>query len=313
LTITAAPEVSIIVVSFNSAAYLERSLETVANGQYEIIVVDNASTDGSARLVRERFPSARLVELERNVGFGAANNEGMAVATGRYLLLMNPDAWPEAGAIGDMVQFLDARPAIGVTGPRLRSLDGVIQRSAFGYPTAFWLGAPAVTSVPRASSIRRSMTMAARAAVQRVVPGDVLLVGTALLLRREAVAEIGGFDQSFFMFNEDVDLCWRLREAGWGVELCPAAEFVHVGGASTRAVWSNLYREQLRGHLLFLAKRRGRRHAQVARLVLLVAARARALLRRDDSANAFREASNWLASSDARQLVSDGRAASGAA
>jgi GT2 family glycosyltransferase len=244
--IAAVPDVSIIVVSYNSEAYLERSVGAVVGGPYEVIVVDNASTDRSPDLVRGRFPSARLLELETNVGFGAANNEGMRVASGRYFLLMNPDAWPKGDAIEELVRFADARAGLGVAGPLLRAPDGRTQQSAFGYPTRLWLGAPAVTSLSqRSSAPARAVEALGRAVARRRRTGGIFLVGTALLLRREAVCEVGGFDPRFFMFNEEIDLCWRLRQAGWRVELCPTAEFVHVGGASTRTAWSKMYREQL--------------------------------------------------------------------
>jgi N-acetylglucosaminyl-diphospho-decaprenol L-rhamnosyltransferase len=291
--IAAVPDVSIIVVSYNSEAYLERSVGTVIGGSYEVIIVDNASTDGSRELARRHFPSATLLELEDNVGFGAASNEGMRAASGRYFLLMNPDAWPERDAIEELVRFADARPDLGAAGPRLRSPDGSVQQSAFGYPTPLWLGSPAVTSFPR------------RAVMPRPRSGAIFVVGTALLLRREAVTEVGGFDPRFFMFNEEIDLCWRMLKAGWRVEVCSAAEFIHVGGASTRTVWTTLYREQLRGHMLFLAKHRGMRHAELARRVLLASARFRSILRRDAAGGAFREAAEWLASGDARQLLGD--------
>lgn len=288
--IEATADISIIVVSYNSEPYLERSLGAVLPGPREVVVVDNASSDGSAELVRRRFPSARLIELETNVGFGAACNEGMRIASGRYFLLMNPDAWPVGDAVERLARFADARPELAAAGPRLRSLDGRVQRSAFGYPTALWLGLPAVTSMPRRrepSNLRRRR---------------IFLVGTALLLRRQAVADVGGFDDRFFMFNEEIDLCWRLNEAGWAVELCPEATFVHVGGASTRAVWPEMYREQLRGHLLFLAKHRGLRQAELARRVLLASTRLRGLIGRDRAA---REAAAWLASGHAGRLIGD--------
>ena len=128
------------------------------------------------------------------------------------------------------------------------------------------------------------------------------LVGTALLLRRQAVEEVGGFDERFFMFNEEIDLCWRLQHAGWQVELCPDATFEHVGGASSGSAWPALYREQLRGHLLFVAKHSGLRRAELARRVLLASTRVRS---HAGGGEAAREAAAWLASGDIRALVRD--------
>jgi GT2 family glycosyltransferase len=128
------------------------------------------------------------------------------------------------------------------------------------------------------------------------------LVGTVLLLRRQAVEEVGGFDERFFMFNEEIDLCWRLQHAGWQVELCPDATFEHVGGASSGSAWPALYREQLRGHLLFVAKHRGLRQAELARRVLLASTWVRSHAGGDRAA---REATTWLASGGIRTLVGD--------
>src|SRR5213594_2220045 len=112
----AGSQVSIIVVSRNSEEYLERSVGAVVDGSHEVIVVDNASADGSASLVRRRFPSARLIELETNLGYGAANNEGIRVASGEYLLLMNGDAWPQPHAIERLVEFSKREPRAGIVG-----------------------------------------------------------------------------------------------------------------------------------------------------------------------------------------------------
>jgi N-acetylglucosaminyl-diphospho-decaprenol L-rhamnosyltransferase len=298
------PDVSIIVVSFNSEAYLEHSLGAVVGGPHEVIVVDSASTDGSVDLVRRRFPSTRLFELRTNVGFGAASNEGLRVASGRYVLLMNPDAWPVGEAIDELVRFADARPEVGIAGPLLRAPDGTMQQSAFGYPTARWLGAPAVTSRPRRTPVpvRVAMQIIRRVAGQRRAK-RTFLVGTALLLRREAILEVGRFDPDFFMFNEEIDLCWRFQEAGWQVELCTTAEFVHVGGASTRTAWPMMYREQLRGHLLFLAKHQGPNAAEQARRHLTRIVRLRVLAASGETRVAYREAAVWLASGTANDLV----------
>jgi N-acetylglucosaminyl-diphospho-decaprenol L-rhamnosyltransferase len=298
-----ASEVSIIVVSYNSKQYLARSLEAVTGTARELIVVDNASTDGSREFVRSCFPSAQLIALDSNVGFGTACNAGMRVATGTFVLLMNPDAWPKGNSIAELVRYAEAQPNIGAVGPRLRGLDGRLHQSSFGYPTLFWLGRPAVTSFPQ----RRSLARRGLAALRNTISvanrrKGVFVVAAALLLRREAVRSIGGFDSRFFMFNEDVDLCWRLLQAGWRVEVCEGAEFAHAGGASTRAAWTSMYREQLRGHLLFLVKHHGLRQAEIARHVLLLTTGARALLGRDESAT-LRETAEWLASGRVASLL----------
>ena len=128
------PEVSAVVVTYNAAPWIERSLDSLRSTEAEVIVVDNGSTDGTLELVRERFPEARLLE-EENRGFGAGNNAGMRMASGRYFLLLNPDAWLTDGALGQLVAFADEHPEAAVVGPRLLNPDGSLQRSVRGYPT----------------------------------------------------------------------------------------------------------------------------------------------------------------------------------
>ena len=296
-------DVSIVIVSYNGRDVLERCLSEVAGGPHEVIVVDNASTDGSAELARERFPSVRLVALGENVGFGAANNEGMRIASGRYFLLLNSDAWPVADAIERLVAFAERRPEVGVAGPRLRSLDGSVQISVRGFPTLWRLateyfflrklapGTPLLNAFYGAGFDYESEREAE------------FLMGAVLLLRRDAVEQVGGFDPSFFLFSEETDLCYRMRKAGWKVVFTPEAEFVHVGGASARREWGRMYREQLRSHLRFFAKHEGLRRAEQARKLLVLALRLRSVLFRGERARTYREAAEWLASASAGALL----------
>jgi GT2 family glycosyltransferase len=128
-------------------------------------------------------------------------------------------------------------------------------------------------------------------------------MGAVMLARRAAIEDVGGFDEDFFMFSEETDLCYRVRHAGWKVVFTPEAEFVHLGGATTRLDWGPMFREQLRGHMRFLAKHRGLRTAERARRLLLASMRLRERVFSGERAHAYREASRWLASGDARALL----------
>ncbi len=290
------PELSLVIVSYNTREYLDRCLRAVTGHGYEVIVVDNASTDGSARLVRAGFGEARLFELPVNLGFGAAANHGLEQATARYILLMNPDAWPrDHDAIERLVACAENDHRAGVVGPSLVGRDGGSQASLVGLPSRWWLGAPAVSSTTPGRL--RSLTLRPRS------PGQAFLVGAVLLLRREALEEVGGFDTDFFMFGEEVDLCARMQRAQWQVRLCSEAVFVHVGGAATRYESETMYREQVRGHLRVLSKREGLGSAETARRLLRVALRFRALLAVGKSRNMYRETASWLASADVRTLL----------
>jgi GT2 family glycosyltransferase len=301
--------VSVIVVSHNTRAYLERCLRLLGES-HEVIVVDALSSDGSRELVQDRFPHVRLVELDENPGYGGALNRGIALASGAHLVLMNGDAWPQEGAVERLVSFAESEPRAGAVGPRLLNPDGTLQPSVRGFPTLWrlateylflrWLG-------PRTRVLNAFYGAGFDHRSQRDAE---FLVGAVLLVRRAAFDEIGGFDERFFMFNEEVDLCYRARAAGWNVVFWPGAEFTHVGGASTAPIGPRMYREQLRSHLLFLDKHRGAVQAECGRKLLWFAMRTRAivfgLLGRRDRSRLSSESAAWLGSGEARSLLEAG-------
>lgn len=288
------PDVSVVVVTWNALPWLERCLESVRGR--EVVVVDHGSTDGTLELVRERFPEVRLLEQE-NKGMGGGNNAGMRVATGRWFFLLNSDAWVVGDGLDRLLAFADGQPRAAVVGPRLVNQDGTLQRSVRGEPT-LWRLATEYLFLRKLAPHTRLLNPLYRGDFRhdRVEEVD-WLYGPALLVRREAVDEVGLFDEDFFMFSEEVDWLTRFRHAGWQVLFFPGAEVVHVGGASHGG---RLYVENVRGHLRFLAKHRSPREAERARLLLLWSLRLRVLLlRRAD----YREAVRFLSSGDARALL----------
>jgi N-acetylglucosaminyl-diphospho-decaprenol L-rhamnosyltransferase len=295
--------ISVIVVTWNAREHVARCLEAVTRGPWEVIVVDNASTDGTKELVRERFPSVRLVELPENRGFGAANNEGMRIAQGRYFLLLNSDAWPVGDAVERLVAFADEHAEAAVVGPRLLNPDGSLQPSVRGFPTLWRLATEYLflrKLAPR-SGIFNSFYGARfdHASVREVD----WLYGPCLLVRPEGADAVGLFDEDFFLFSEETDWCYRFRAAGWKVLFFPGADFVHLGGASHGG---RVYRENLRSHLRFFAKHRGPREAEQARRLLLAGTRLRAVLYRGERGRTYREAAAWLRSGDAQALLESG-------
>lgn len=299
-------DVSVVVVSYNAQAHLLRCLASIADLPCEVVVVENASTDGSAEAVRERFPNVRLVELERNVGFGAANNMGMDVADRRYVLLMNPDAWPVGDAIERLVRFVASHSKTGAVGPRLLNVDGTLQRSVRGYPTRWRLATEYLFLRWFAPRTKLLNAFYAANFDHRSERAAEFLVGAVLMLRREAVQDVGGFDPEFFMYNEEVDLCYRLRRAGWSVDFYPGAEFIHVGRGSSDAIADQMYREQLRSHLRFLAKHESMQRADQARRLLIVAMFLRSLVFRGTRRSISRQAFLWLRSGRTAELIHDG-------
>lgn len=298
-----------IIASHNTRAYLDRCLSEIVD-QDEVIVVDSASTDGSLDLVRTSFPQVRLVELDRNPGYGAALNVGIAEASGRFLLLMNADAWPRPHAVERLVEFAESEPHVGIVGPRLVNLDGTLQPSVRGFPSLWRLATEYLFLRWLAPWSRALNAFYGSGFDHRSRCDAEFLVGAVLLVRRQLLDEVGLFDTGFFMFNEEVDLCYRARAARWSVVFWPDAEFVHAGGASTSQAWPTMYREQLRSHLRFLAKHHGLREADRARKLLSVAMRFRALVfaivGRLDRRRISLDAARWLRSGDANTLLRSG-------
>ncbi len=289
-----------VVVTFNALPWVERALESVRG--HETIVVDHGSTDGTVELVRERFPEARLIEQE-NKGLGGGSNAGMRVAAGNYFLLLNSDAWALDGAVERLVSFAEEHPEAAVVGPKLLNQDGSLQSSVRGFPT-LWRLATEYFFLRKLAPRSRALNAFYGNGFEYDEPREAeFLMGACLLVRREAADTVGLFDEDFFMFSEETDWCYRFRQAGWKVLFTPEAEFVHVGGASTRQNWGPMFREQVRGHLRFLSKHRGRREAERARRLLLASLRLRRLLFPGERGRTYREAAHWLASGSAAELL----------
>jgi N-acetylglucosaminyl-diphospho-decaprenol L-rhamnosyltransferase len=289
-----ASDVSVVVVTYNALPWLEQCLDSVRGR--DVVVVDHGSTDGTLELVRERHPDVRIVEQE-NKGMGGGNNAGMRVARGRYVLLLNSDAWVVGDALDRLVAYAEAHPEAAVVGPRLRNLDGTLQRSVRAEPTLWRLATEYLFIRKLAPRTNLLNPLYVGGFDHETAAEADWLYGPALLVRREAVEQVGGFDEDFFMFSEEVDWMTRFRRAGWKVLFYPAAEVVHVGGATHGG---RMYVENLRGHLRYLAKHRGPREAERARLLLLWSLRLRALVLRRD---VYREGVRFLSSGDAATLI----------
>jgi N-acetylglucosaminyl-diphospho-decaprenol L-rhamnosyltransferase len=297
------PEVSAVVVTYNAAPWIERCLDSLRGTKAEVIVVDNGSTDGTVELVREKFPKARLLQ-EENRGFGAGNNAGMRVASGRYFLLLNPDAWLTDGALERLVAFADKHPDAALVGPRLLNPDGSLQRSVRGYPTPWRIATEYFFLRKLAPGSRTLNAFFGANFDHQSVREAEFLFGACLLVRREAVDSIGGFDEEFFLMSEEVDWCYRFRRAGWKVLFYPGAEVFHVVGASLNP---RQFKAIVRGHLQFLRKHRGEREAERARRVMLWGLRMRGLVFRGARGQAYRDSARWLGSGRTATLLESPR------
>ncbi len=241
------PVVSAIVVSYNVRDLLLDSVRAFYSSSdlpVEAIVVDNASTDGSADAVQAEFPQAKVIRMPTNVGFGKANNAGLQQAEGRFILLLNPDVTVLAGCVGKLADFLLVRPDVGAVGPRLTRPAGDLDLAARrGFPTpstAFYRLTGLARLFPRSKRFNRyNMGYLSAAEVHEMDSGTA----ACLMIRRTALDRVGFFDPDYFMFGEDIDLCYRLKLGGWKVYYIPSATAVHVKGASTRQATNRMLYE----------------------------------------------------------------------
>ena len=292
-----AARVAIVVVTYDALPWIEQCLTSVRG--VETVVVDNGSSDGTVAFVRERFPDVRVIETE-NRGLGAGWNIGIRETSSQYVLLLNADAWLAERALERLVEFADTRPRAAVVGPRLLTPDGTLQRSVRGFPTLWRLATEYLFLRKLAPGSSVLNAFYAGGFDHDEVRDVEVVMGACMLLRRDAIQQVGDCDENYFLFSEETDWCFRFREAGWQVVFFPGAECVHVRGASHSG---RLYRENLRGHLLFLSKHRGPKVAERARRLLLVSLRLRGLVFRGDRGHVYRDGAAWLASGDVAELV----------
>ncbi len=263
-------EVSVVIVSFNTRELLERCLTDLgaqAGVALQTIVVDNASSDGSRDLVRQRFPEVELIELPENVGFARANNLAFERCRGQYVLLLNSDAFMHPGAIAELVAVAERHPEAGAVGPRLLNPDGSLQRSAWPFPDPVRLlleAFGAASSAPTCRALRRSGHLAARPRARRRLPDRRVLA-----VRADVLMEVHGFDERFWLYAEETDLQRRFADRGRTVVLAPRAVATHVGSASSADPAVRL-RQFYAGQRNFLRKHRGEGAWLVARLALLL-------------------------------------------
>lgn len=289
--------VAAVVVTYDALPWIERCLDSLRG--VETVVVDNGSTDGTVAFVREHHPGVRLLEQE-NRGLGAGWNAGIRATDSAYVLLLNADAWLSEGALARLVAFADTRPRAAVVGPRLLNPDGTLQRSVRGFPTVWRLATEYLFLRKLAPGTAAFNAFYAGGFAHDETREVEVVMGACMLLRRAAVNEVGLCDEDYFLFSEETDWCYRFREAGWEVVFFPGAECTHVRGASHSG---RLYRENLRGHLLFLSKHRGPKVAERARRLLLASLRLRSLVFRGDRGRAYRDGADWLASGDVPALL----------
>ncbi len=270
-------DLSIIIVNWNVRDLLAACLESIAAAtdspesglEVEVLVVDSASTDGSAAMLRERFPWVRLFAEDENVGFTRGNNTGLAAARGRHLLLLNPDTVVHGDALDQMVRYLDDHPAVGIVGPQVLNADGNTQSTRRRFPTA-------LTAIFESTWLQG---IAPRRVLDRFYVTDQpddgtfdvdWVQGCALAARRAVYEQIGGLDTGYVMYSEELDWCKRAKLAGWRVVYLGTARITHYGGRSAEQVPTNKHIFFQQSKIRYFAKFHGRGLALAIRLFLLV-------------------------------------------
>lgn len=255
---TGAARIAVVIVTWQSHDAVLRCLAALRDGSNEaldVVVVDNASTDGTAAAIHEAFPAVRVIEAGANLGFGVACNRGAAVTSAPWLLFLNPDAEPRPGALGTLVARAASEPRASAAGPLTRFPDGSPQLS-FG-PDLTPLSEPRQRRRVRGVARRDPEILAEVTALVRQGGDRDWVSGACLLVRRAAFDAVGGFDEGYFLYEEDADLCRRLREHGGRVLHVAEAEVVHAGGASMAVAGSRTRVAYHRSHVRYYRRWNG--------------------------------------------------------
>lgn len=251
-------DLSIIIVNWNTQDILKDCLDSVFEQtkavSFEVIVVDNASSDDSVQMVKSEFPQVILIENAENCGFAAANNQGMQIAKGRYVLLLNSDTVVLDGAIQKTLAFADQHPEAAVVGCKVLNPDMTLQPTCFMYPSLlnlFLSSSYLYKLFPRSRLFgRERMTWWDRDDIREVE----VVTGCFMLVRKKAIDQVGKMDESFFMYAEETDWCYRFKKGSWKLLFTPEAEIIHLGGQSSKMIKPEMTM-QLRASLLLYFKK----------------------------------------------------------
>jgi GT2 family glycosyltransferase len=260
-------DLSVIIVNWNTKELLLNCIEslyrTIKGLSFEIFVVDNGSKDGSVNSVRKAFPEIELIQNQRNLGFARANNEALRKRKGQYALLSNTDVILKDGAIETLAEFMDRNPDVGIAGGQLINGDGSKQNSFDNFPSL-------ATEVLNKSLLR--ILFPTRYPSKRVSyssPIDVQsVIGACMIVRSQAIREVGLLDEDYFFFMEETDWCYRMKRRGWHVCYVPRAEIIHLQGRTANLVKDRAKIEYYRSLYLFFKKHKGRAQSTILRSFL---------------------------------------------
>lgn len=287
-------DVSIIIVNYNTKELLRDSInsikETTFNLEYEIIVSDNDSKDGSVEMIKEEFTDVILIENKKNGGFAYANNKGIELSKGKYIFLLNSDTIVLKDAILNLFKYMNENKEIGILGPKLLNADLSDQTSVFAYPTLFkeFASIFELKKVLNNKFIKKVILKFA----DKALPNDVnqymknykvnkniekveVLVGAAMFIRRDVVNTIGGLDESYFMYYEEIDYCLNAAQNGWPSVFYPVSEIIHLIGQSSKKVSEITFIARYKSMLHYFEKNHGTFKKNIVRLILILGLRFR--------------------------------------
>jgi GT2 family glycosyltransferase len=281
-------DLSIIIVSWNVQEYLRQCLNSLRadfdqNLKYEIIVIDNNSSDNTAAMLAHDFPEVELIRNKDNLGFARANNQGIKISRGKFVLLLNPDTQVRKGCINTLISFLRSHDKTGVVGPKLLNLDGTLQASGVHFPSL-------ANSLSGYFRLKREVTGAYFVHASQPMTVNALM-GACLLVKREVINQVGGFDEDYFMYAEEADWCYRIRNRGWHIYYVPEAEVYHRKGSSARQVPLETYVRLRESRILFLLKHRDRIQAILLGLGYTINAFLKSLLAEKPNRSTYHQAS----------------------
>jgi GT2 family glycosyltransferase len=265
-------DLSIIIVNWNTRDLLAQCIQAVYDTthslDFEIIVVDNASTDGSQEMVQQEFPDVNLIANAENLGFAKANNQAIQHSQGRYVLLLNSDAFVRENTIEQMVAFMDAHPETGMAGCKLLYEDGRLQPSCSAFPTLF-------TEFCIATGLDKLFPKSPLFGKYRLTYWDFddvrkvdVILGAFMLVRATAINEVGLMDERYFIYSEEVDWCYRFNEKGWEIHFCPDVKAVHLYGRSTRQARVEMLIQLYRSRIEFFRKFHGKQSATLLKAII---------------------------------------------
>jgi len=271
-------DVSVIFVSYNTEEMTKKAIALVKQSlpqlNIEIFVIDNASKDGSAEMIRQEFPEIHLIVNKTNVGFGRANNQALPFVRGRYILLLNTDAFVDPDTIQKTVDFMESNPKTGILGVRLLGRDGVLQPSCRYFPTPInsFLFRTGLNKLFTSVKMVDDMTWD-----HNQVRDCDWVPGCYYLIRKEVIDQVGLFDPRYFLYSEEVDHCFSAKNAGWNVTYFPYASVVHIGGESAKtdnkisSVSRQVSALQIESELLYFRKNLGLRSTLIHVVLTVIA------------------------------------------